>query len=359
MVTISRKIVLKAAAVGILMVLLPAGLFASSYGPVGFPKTLLSLYQESDVIVVAKYAKTARGQAVREDSDFAILKTDRYFDVSYVLKGEHSKFLVIGDEEFVSKDSPAAADVEQTVDDEYHILAGDTVLLFLRKSEDGKSLEFVNSDDSLKKLNSRDLAVYEARIAELRSMYEGGQPEPAKLLDWLITCAQDPATRWEGAFELVTILERAEYQAKQPVSDTKQISTVPSTKFDRAIFAKVITDDQKIELANILLIPAAAGNSSVRGDEELMDLIVRWGDSRLAGYLIEQIRNNPKPSYGLTFKVRTLLKLLNDKKAEQLAARIDENVAINDGNEAVKTEHEAVLKFVNYAQSKLSNTSGQ
>ena len=34
MVTISRKIVLKAAAVGILMVLLPAGLFASSYGPV-------------------------------------------------------------------------------------------------------------------------------------------------------------------------------------------------------------------------------------------------------------------------------------------------------------------------------------
>src|SRR5215208_1397229 len=156
----------RTAIVVLFLLLLASGTLGAprEYGPVGFPKTLVSLYQESDTIAVARFAKTEQGRLVREDSDFAILDTKRFFDVSYVLKGEHSKFLVIDDEDFISKDAPVTAALEQTVDDEYHILAGDTVLLFLRKSEDGKRLELVNADDSVKKFNSRDLAVYEARI---------------------------------------------------------------------------------------------------------------------------------------------------------------------------------------------------
>jgi len=338
----------KAAAIAIFAFLFSVSISAANYGPVGFPKTLLNLYQESDAIVVAKFAKTEHGKAVREDSDFAILKTNRFFDVSYVLKGEHSKFLVIDDEEFVSKDAAISASPVET-DDEFHILAGDTVLLFLRKSEDGKGLEFVNADDSLKKLNSRDLSVYESRIAELRSMYEDGEPEPAKLLEWLIACSQEPATRWEGTFELITSFERAEYQAKQAAKDAKPAVPVSPAKFDPAIFARLLTEQQKGELANILLTPPAADYSPVRGDNELMELIVKWGDNRLAGFLVEQIKNNPKPSYELTFRVQTLLKLLDDKKAEQLAARINDSIAANTGDD----KHDAVLKFASYAQSRI------
>jgi hypothetical protein len=351
---LTPKIVRTAAFIALFVILSSASLSAASYGPVGFPKTLLTLYQESDVIAVAKFAKSEHGRAVREDSDFAILETKRYFDVSYVLKGQHSKFLVVADEEFISKEAPFSAAPEQITDDEYHILAGDTVLLFLRKSEDGKKLELVNADDSLKKLKATDLAVYEARIAELRSMYDAGDPEPSKVLTWLIACVREPATRWEGSFELVTSLERAEYQAKQAANDDKQMPAAAEPKFDKAVFAKLISEQQKLELADILLAPASGNESSTRGDNELMELVAKWGDSRLAGYLVGQIRNNPKPSYALTFKIRTLLRLLDDKKAEQLAAKIDDNVAVNEIEEQGKVKHEAILKFVNYAQSRIA-----
>ena len=351
---LTPQIVRKAAFIALFVIVLTASLSAANYGPVGFPKTLLTLYQESDVIAVAKFAKSDHGRTVREDSDFAILETKRYFDVSYVLKGEHSKFLVVADEEFISKDMPFSATLEQTTDDEYHILAGDTVLLFLRKSEDGKKLELVNADDSLKKLNSRDLSVYEARIVELRSMYDAGEPEPSKLLSWLIDCVREPATRWEGSFELITSFERAEYQAKQAEPDTKQLSTNAAPKFDKAVFARIITEQQKLELANTLLAPTSGKDVFSRGDNELMEMVAKWGDSRLAGYLIDQIRSDPKPSYSLTLKVRTLLKLLGDKKAEQLAARIDDSIAVNEGVENGRTKQDAILKFANYAKSRIS-----
>jgi hypothetical protein len=349
----SHKTLHRTLAIAAAVVLMSMAVSAASYGPVGFPKTLLSLFQESDVIAVAKFAKTEHGRAVREDSEFAILKTKRLFDVSYVLKGEHSKFFAVEDEEFVSKYAPAPTVPEELIDDEFHITAGDTVLIFIRKGDDGKTLEFVNADDSVKKLNSRDLAVYESRIAELRSLYENGQPEPSRLLEWLIACTQDTATRWEGAFEMITSFERAEYQAKQPAIELKNVSVAP--QFDRAVFARILTEEQRMQLANILLTPSpSAKNPAVRGDNELMELIAKWGDPRLPAYLVEQIKNDPKPSYRLTVKVRTLLKLLGDKRAEQLASKINEAVAVNEAEEAGKTKQDAVLKFVNYAESRIT-----
>lgn len=353
----SRKTIGKASvAVILILVLSSLASAAGQYGPVGIPKTLLTLYQESDVIAVARFAKTERGGVIRQDPDFTVIGTHRYFDISYVVKGEHSKFLVLTDEEFLSGDTAATAAVEQTIDDDYHIAAGDTVLLFLRKSEDGKSLELVNDDDSVKKLSARDLSIYEARIGELRSMYDDSQPEPARILDWLVRCTEDPATRWEGAFELIVSLERAEWQQKQASKDSSN-SMVLSSTFDRAIFAKLLTDTHKRMLADVLLARTTDDmRRPVRGDNELIELVAKWGDARLAGYLLDEIGRDPKPSYTFTLRIRTLVKLLDDRRASELAAKIDESIAMTepDANDSVaKPKQNALTRFVTYARNKL------
>jgi hypothetical protein len=351
----SRKTLGKApAAVIFILVMASIVSAAGQYGPVGIPKTLLTLYQESDVIAVARFAKTERGGVIRQDPDHTVIGTRRYFDISYVIKGEHSKFLVLADEEFVSSDTAATAMLEQTIDDDYHIATGDTVLLFLRKSEDGKSLELVNDDDSIKKLSARDLSVYESRIAELRSIYDDTQPDPAWVLDWLVRCTEDPATRWEGAFELIVSLERAEWQQKQASKDQAN-RVVLSPTFDRAIFAKLLTDTHKRMLGDVLFARTADDmRRPVRGDNELIELVAKWGDARLAGYLLDEIGRDPKPSYAFTLRIRTLVKLLDDKKASELAAKIDESIAMTEpeANDSVAKEN-ALTRFVTYARNKL------
>src|SRR5215510_1762705 len=85
-----------------------------------------------------------------------------------------------------------------------HYEEGATVLAFLTRSKDSPGYFTVGLSYGAKSLNNRGIEVYSARIRELIEIEEQTDPNARRerLVEWLVRCAEEPATRWEGAYDL-------------------------------------------------------------------------------------------------------------------------------------------------------------
>jgi hypothetical protein len=320
------------------------------------PETLLSLYRKSDAIYEARYDKSEEGEILREDEDYTVVGIKRYFDLSTALKGETGKVFILEDEDYRYKgfiNPPDTAEQEEPVaveaasdawsGDTADLIPGDRVLLFVKKDESGTKFELTEPGDSIKKLDTDGLSAYEARIKDLNSIFSAEAVSPEKIVEWLVRCAEDPKTRWEGTFELLQSVERLDWQqqiakenaeaaakGKQAEEVEAEVSDEEEYPFaDVALFAKLLNDDQKQRLSNILLDSGhqAAGqidgatNTAVHGDRELIELAKRWGDHRLAAHLLEQLRAGDGDPYGNSQLMSTIAEILNDAKLSSLASR--------------------------------------
>jgi hypothetical protein len=150
------------------------------------------------------------------------------------------------------------------------------------------------------------------------------------IVAWLVRCAEEPATRWEGTFELVKGFERLEYQEKQRKAAAEKLEDTPAMivtdetdTLDDAVLAGALTVDQKTTLANILLDrkpPVDGLGTLVRGDRELIDLVRHWGDPRLAGFLLEELKTKDLTDYRRSETMRLIADILRDPKVDGLAA---------------------------------------
>jgi len=314
----------------------PERSFAKKH-PAKMPVTLLDLYRQSDAIFEARYARTEEGEVIRQDADYKVLKTKKHFDIYSTVKGSSSKFFELAEEEYrysrpQSGSYLLASAVDSDVENTYGLRSGDTVLLFVKYGEDGKTLELTDDEEGLKKISSDDIAVYQKRIAELASLLSSDKVSTEAIVVWLIRCAEEPATRWEGTFELVKGFERLEYQEKQrkaaaekPEETRGMIVTDEVDALDSSAFARVLTLDQKTTLANVLLdrkpVPAGDGaRTLVRGDRELIDLVKHWGDPRLAGFLLEELKTRDLTDYRRSETMRLIAEILRDQKIVGLAS---------------------------------------
>lgn len=339
--------------------------------PVEIPETLLSLYRGSDVIVIATYDKIEDGE-VEKTEHYTMVKTKSYYTVATTLKGEQQKMLVLEDQDYRYEQADTADEaVTETssdeesleageADDSSEVKPGDTVLMFLAKGthEEGEekeetekpvTLRPVGYRDGIKKMSGDVLRTYEHRVNQLNVIFNSAGNRDAAIVNWLIEVTEDPITRWEGAFELlqaVQELEWAEAEAKREAEAEKSESTEESeeseeagtgeeesemeetgSSLDRQRYAKLITDGHKQALLNILLssVPAQAENEkpaeASRGDQALMQLVRNWGDARLAGFLLDQLRAGAGDSYHKYQLMETIAASLEDKK---LAAIVEE-----------------------------------
>ncbi|MEP7074571.1 MAG: hypothetical protein ABI878_02080 [Acidobacteriota bacterium] len=304
------------------------------------PATLFDLYRRSDVIFEARYARTEDGDIVRKDEGYTVVKTKKHFDVYSTLKGSSSKFFELTEDEYrYSGDqngkylvARSGGEAQEDVEITYGLRSGDSVLLFLKFGDDGRTLDLANDDEGVKKLSSDDIDVYRKRINELSAILSAPKVTPETVNAWLIRCAEEPATRWEATFELAKGYERLEYQEKQPKptaqnkeSSNGMIVSDEVDALDSSSFARALTVDQKGKLANILLDrrPLASGDSVrtlVRGDRELIDLVKHWGDPRLAGFLLEELKTKELTDYRRSETMRLIADILRDPRIESLAS---------------------------------------
>ncbi|MEO7672940.1 MAG: hypothetical protein ABIU09_02545 [Pyrinomonadaceae bacterium] len=338
------------------------------------PETLLSLYQNSDAIYIATFDKKADGEITEDTPDYTALGIKKHFSISSTLKGESRKFFVLDDNEYRYKNTvPATGEVEEGAEAEdpessVELKPGDTLLLFLKNGDEKDAPTLTDYRDGTKKLSMDRIGIYESRIKELNSIFSAKKVDEAKIVEWLVRCAEDPVTRWEGTFELLSSfqnvewLEQAAEQRKariergEPVEEGPAESETPDEdgeeedsgkNVDTSRFANLLDANQKQTLANILLnreSPPANDKeeTAIAGDDELIELVKRFGDPRLVGFLIEQVRASTDEPDAVGQTMKTIAEILGDKEIASIADKYNEIAYEDDADEAADVDSETV-----------------
>jgi hypothetical protein len=309
-------------------------------GAIALPTlSLLDLYRQSDLVAIAHIGRSA---VVETEGGAKELKTALH--VSSQFKGDSNQQVFT---------------FHQWVDDFYTttIKPGDRALVLLRhrESEDGKRLDGYDVTgwrNGVRKLDDSALAVYRQRVEELATLFQRGDPDPADLVEWLVRCVEEPATREEGVRKLsdgLSLLknqrEREKEDESQPVEaedpagqsegdeedSNEQSDNDEWAEMDRESLklATALTQDHKTRLANTFFGIAELSED----DMELAGLIQKLGDERLAPYLISQLRRvaDEAPGYAGSL-VYMIAEAINDKDLRKLANDYDD-AAIYDESE--------------------------
>lgn len=345
------RFLLAVAAVAVLLLptfILPESVSARRRCEEKLPETLLSLYRGSSTIYIGRFDKSVDGEVSEEHEDYSVVKIKKHFNISSTLKGESRKMFVLDEDEYRYKNQEEAAETEEhgEMDGPAELKNGDLVLLFLKKNEESTALELTDYRDAVKKVTTDSVGLYEARINDLNTIFGGAKPKYSQIVEWLIRCAENPETRWEGTFELLQSFERLEWdeeraklkkektEAGDNSEDEYEVEDLEEFATGDVNFAKNLNANQKQVLSNLLLnrdpAPKSESNaeektSLANGDRELIELVKRWGDPRLAHFLFDQLRNNASEPYLNSQMMTMLAAVLNDGELLRIAEEYSNN----------------------------------
>lgn len=140
-----------------------------------------------------------------------------------------------------------------------------------------------------KTLQPDELKVYQERVLEMQKILTLQDPfeQYKQTLDWLITCAEHPATQWEGVFELSPDSDFMSFYASQKQSSLGQFLSVA----------------HKERLMNILKNKAVLAY----GDLGIVDLVYPGNEAYIDQKLIESL--SQLDEFGLLFTADYMLRL--------------------------------------------------
>lgn len=210
------------------------------------------------------------------------------------------------------------------------------------------------------KLNDNDLSVYRQRIEELNSILAIDQPNNAELIEWLVRCVEEPATRWDGVYELErSLATRLNSKPKSEDENNKENQSIEKTikavtgqnsldqdktedvvEFQRldteAALADTLTDNQKARLANALFSIESLSDA----DNGLVNLVQKIGDKRLLPYLVYQLRIKANEAPRLAENlVSTIAELLDDEEVQDAADEYSENIEYDESEDEPEEGH--------------------
>lgn len=350
------------------------------------PKTLLSLYRKSTAIHIATFDRTDDFAVTDDDESYSIIEVRHRFTISSTLKGEPAKFVSISDTEYRSKNpendettdehGEGSEGGEGFTDPQYESIAygvgelksGDQVMLFVKAGETPDQIVLTDFRGSAKKLSPERMAAFEKAVGELNGIFSAEKVSDKTIVDWLVRTAQDPLTRWEGAYELLSAVQTREWRQemekniKEKVArgekleewETLDAETADEDGEDDGIgnmkYADLLTDSQKQDLVNVLLDSMAKQNDAEakedepvkagqmgEGDRILLELAGRWGDDRLAVIMIDRLRINSDEAYETSQLMDKVAVMLKDDQMTNLASRYS-NIFYMDADEAIDND---------------------
>jgi Carboxypeptidase regulatory-like domain len=290
----------------------------------GHPQSLFDLYRQSDLVAIAR---VGRSTVVETQDGTKQFKTALHITSQF--KGEDRQQM-IPLYHWVDAYNPTS------------FKQGDTLLVLLqhRESEEGERLdgyEATGWGNGVQKFDDGALAVYRQRIEELTAIIQRGNSHPAEIVEWLVRCVEDPVTRQEGVRKLSDSLSLLESQrergnearskpagAEESAGQSEDDEEMANEQSDNdneaedresAQLAAALTEGHKLRLANTLFSIAELSED----DMELAGLVQKWGDERLAPYLISQLRRvaDDAPGYAGPL-IRMIALVINDEDLKRL-----------------------------------------
>lgn len=304
------------------------------------PEPLRALHQESDLIVVARLGRSA---SVKNTATNEMMKTA--LEITSLIKGDNKRSRINVYNWSWGEDKLFPGGLK----------TGDTALFFLKPREQGDGYEVSDYSYGVKELAPADLQVYRQRLEELNVIARAKPQDTAAIVDWLVRCAEQRATRWEGAYELLqtaesdtdnqpgaedgdeaeAIMDKAEKidqaatgAAANPADGQTATEASTCAKSNaQARFGAMLSDAQKTRLkAALFNIDALAVD-----DLMLVRLVQHWKDERFVPFLLEQLRrveaSPPRIAEGI---METLAEAMRDDEVKALAEDYNSNVSYAD-----------------------------
>lgn len=265
------------------------------------PATLLALYMNSDLIVVANLTGEKDGKITNDETDYYFIEINRNLRVSSVLKGKTRSNLVFSQSEFRYKG-------EQTDEHEEEVYfpygykwhqkfqVGERYLFFLKRNPETKQYELTDDVSGAKKLNDYELSIHEKRIEELAAIVGKKENQLSALTEWILRCLEEEATRWDGVFMLNNSFEALEYGSYDEESEESEKTEKPANKpfvIEKDFYgytpeiAENLSDSQKERISSILF--GSLGQKLFEKDADgfnyvFANIVKNWDKTRLAMY---------------------------------------------------------------------------
>ena len=310
------------------------------------PETLLSLYRKSSEIHVGRYVRTEDFAVIEQAEDYTVVQIRKHFTISETLKGTARTSFFTQEEEYRYQEEGLTEDVEYDDGHGYEMVklqAGDAVMLFTAADPETGNLILTDYVDGVKKLDADEMKSYTERIEELSSLFKSGGPTEAAALKWILRAIEDPITRWEGAYELLSGVqyfewkkEREEYLAEktakgETIEEWEYDLNYFDGGFDNSGYAKLLSESDRRRLVDLLVesVPVKRTKDNeysliVRGQDALTDLVGRWADRRVAGYLLTQIRSGDMQPYRTGQLMEVVANALGDSTLKGLGEKYSE-----------------------------------
>lgn len=307
---------------------------------ISMPPSLIKLYQESELIAIATVGKSKIAQTEEESRQMQTALT-----ISSVLKGDARQRVI-----------PLYHWVSDETGNE--LKPGDRLLVFLdrRKSDDDKPIDGFEANDwsrSIRKLDDSGLSAYQQRIEELNSILANEPPNNSELIEWMVRCIENPATRWDGVYELgknldaLKDLDKTAQSKNSPDSLRQLLTTIANQKGEPAKpepaeseeaaedekddapdnIASLLSQEQKARVTNALFSIETLSSQ----DLQLIELVRDWKDARLAPYLAAQLTKIATEAPPIAEDlVSTLAELLDDDVVQKAAENYHSNVEYDE-----------------------------
>lgn len=365
---------------------------AAAACPEAPPVPLRVLYQRSERVVVARIENSVEDKVTEEYEQGKWIQIRKSLSVHTNLKGEDAGELVLIDSDYKEnptfnqnqvnaeevvedKETLPQSETAEIVSDEREpvvdkLAVGKRLLLFLKKSDSSEDgYELTDYRYGAKELSDADLRVYELRLRELKEILSAHEEQNEKIVAWLIRCAEEPATRWEGVSELedsfnnYEIGQRLAQEQREKAKNNENQENSESGEGEEfriepesfnyggnPIFSQLLTATQKDRLTSILLgytfEPKTQNEETgfdyrADGLMELVSLVRRWDGERLVPYLKANLANvNESSPYQAAQFMTIIAELLENEKLTAIAEKY-EAVSYEDGAaEVVKEESE-------------------
>lgn len=224
------------------------------------PQTFLSLYMNSDLIVIARYDSESAPKKTDESEYGYSLETERTLVFTKIFKGQKDlKSVSFAYSTYVpNPDQNTEGDEHQEESDHYFDLSkikiGSEYLFFLTKDKETGAYWVTDYTSGVKELD-KNLSLYEKTLSELEQIVAAKENQYELLTEWIVKSIENKETREDGISDLAESFDGLAYQEE----DEKYKGKGPFVYFSEEGYgvytvgvAKHLTQSQKDRISGVL-----------------------------------------------------------------------------------------------------------
>ncbi|MBX7227433.1 MAG: hypothetical protein K1X55_15470 [Chitinophagales bacterium] len=178
-----------------------------------------------------------------------------------------------------------------------------------------------------KTLKKDEIEIYKQRISEIQQILniKDAEKQRTETVEWLVKCAENETTRWEGTFELSPESNFMSYYSRN----------------ERQDFKSVINPEQKNRLKNALL------TSQEMVDFGLVDLVYKDNETQIDDFLFTKLKNLKEDEYWIADNFMNRLKHKNtSKEMNEIMEEFDKLQFEYDKKDELKKVIEKFIKLL-------------